>query len=164
MTAAFDARYVITPAPALMPPIDVVLMIDAAAVLGHVPGRALAADHHAEEVDRHHPLEVGEVVVEEAARTSPPIPALLHITWSPPKRSTAKSTTRLDLVGVGDVGRAGTRPRRRARAASASPPLGVDVGDDDLRALVHEPLDDRRGPMPLGAAGDDRDLARELGR
>ena len=70
MTAAFDARYAISPAPALIPPIDVVLMIDAAAVLGHVPRRALAADHHAEEVHAHHAVEVGEVVVEEAARTS----------------------------------------------------------------------------------------------
>ena len=67
MTAAFVARYAITPAPALIPPIDVVLTIDAAAVLRHVPRRALAADHHAEDVHRHHAVEVGEVVVEEAA-------------------------------------------------------------------------------------------------
>ena len=38
-----------------------------AAVLRHVTGGALRAEHHAEQVDPHHLLEVGEVVVEDPA-------------------------------------------------------------------------------------------------
>ena len=85
-----------------------------------------------------------EVVVEEAARSSSAIPALLNMTWSPPKRATAKSTSswtssasatsvRLNAAAVAEL-------RRQLLAA-----LGVHVGDDDLGAFFDEAARPSRG-------------------
>ena len=129
-------------------------------MLRHVPGGPLAADHDAEDVDAHHPVEVGEVVVEEAASSAEPTPALLNMTWSPPNRSTAKSTSAWTWSA------SATSVRWNAAASPSVggqllAPLGVDVGDDDLSALGHEPLGGRAARC-RGAPGDDRDLAVEL--
>ena len=51
---------------------------------------------------------------------------------------------RLHLVGVGDVG-ALERGRVAELGRQLLAALGVDVGDDDLRAFLDEQLDHRRG-------------------
>src|SRR5262249_18319020 len=68
----------------------------------------------------------------------------------------------LHLVGVGDVG-ALERGRRRELGGERLARIGVDVGDDDAGPFLHEPLDDA-ATEPAPAAGDDRDLAGQLGR
>ena len=124
-TAAFETRYTIGPAPPVSAAIDAVLMIEPPPCSA-MWRAALGADHHAEEVDAHHPLEVGEVVVEDAVERARRCPALLNITSSPPNCSTAKSTSRLHVVGVGHVdalerGRvAEGRPRAPRRAPSST--------------------------------------------
>ena len=87
-------------------------------------------------------------------------PALLNMTWSPPKWPTAKSTSSSDLLRVGHIG-----PFEHGRLARASgqllAPLDIHVGDDDLRPFVDEQLDG--GPAdPARSPGDDRHLAGEL--
>ena len=88
------------------------------------------------------------------------MPALLNITWSPPKCPTAKSTSactssasetsvRLERGRVAEGG--------RQRFAL----LDVDVGDDDLGAFRDEQLGGGAAD-PARTPGDDRDLAREL--
>ena len=42
-------------------------MIDPPPLFGHLAGRVAGARHHAQDVDRHDALEIGEVVVEKAA-------------------------------------------------------------------------------------------------
>ena len=129
MTAAFVARYAITPEPALIPPIDVVLTMAPPPCVGHVPGRALAADHHAEDVHGHDPVEVGEVVVEEALERTADAGVVAHDVQA------AEALDRevddgLDLVRVADVGllERGRRPELLGERLAA---VAVDVGDDD---------------------------------
>ena len=70
---------------------------------------------------------------------------------------------RLDLCRVADV--AGDEERLSALVLDQpdrlAPERLVDVGDDHPGAVPHH-LDRRRAADPLGAAGDDRDLALEI--
>ena len=84
-------------------------------------------------------------------------PALFTMTCRPPNFSTAAATSAPTCSG------SETSVRRKkasapSAAASCLTPVGLDVGDDDPRALGHKPLHyaatDARGP-----AGDDGDLA-----
>ena len=92
MTAAFAARYVISPPPALIPPIEVVLMIE--------PPPCSAMCRAARWHPTMTPKRFTRINASKSSRSSsrkrrrrPPIPALLHMTCSPPKRSTVKSTS-----------------------------------------------------------------------
>ena len=67
---------------------------------------------------------------------------------------------RLDLVGLAHVGQLEGGGVTEVGGHLLAP-LGVDVGDDDLGALGHEPLGGRL-PDAGGAPGDDGDLAVEL--
>ena len=71
-------------------------------------------------------------------------PALFDITCRPPNRSTVKSTSACTWsASVTSVcWNAAASP---SSAASASTGVGVDVGDDDPRALLDEALDAWRG-------------------
>ena len=71
MTAAFDAAIGHQPAAGVDPADRRGVDDRATAVLGHVAGRSLAADHDAVDVHAHQRVEVAQVVVEEAARASP---------------------------------------------------------------------------------------------
>ena len=92
------------------------------------------ADHHAEDVHAHHAVEVGEVVVEEAAAPAAD-PGVVAHDVEPAELLDREVDDRLHLVGVGDVGllERGRRAELRGQRLAA---LGVDVGDDDLRALL----------------------------
>ena len=71
-------------------------------------------------------------------------------------KSTSACTSSASATSVA-LERGGVAERRRQLLAA----LGVDVGDDDLGAFRDEQLG-RRAADAAGAAGDDRDLAREL--
>jgi len=75
----------------------------APAVRRHVPRRPLAAGHHAEEVDGHDPLEVPQVVTEEAAGRSGDA-GVVHHHVEPAEGGHREVDDRLELVGGGDVG------------------------------------------------------------
>ena len=103
-----------------------------ATVCRHVPGGALAADDDAPEVHRHHPLVVGEVVVEEACEPAADAGVVDHHV-QPAEALDREVDEPLHVVGVGDVGppeRDGIAERRCQRLAL----LRVDVGD---RRPVH---------------------------
>ncbi len=70
------------------------------------------------------------------------MPALFTMTWSPPNSLDGEvDGLPAPVVGVGDVGRlerGGGAELGRQRLAA----FGVDVGDDDAGAFLHEALDD----------------------
>ena len=68
------------------------------------------------------------------------MPALLHMTWSPPKRSTAKSTSAC-TSSASATSVALERGRVAELGGELLAALGVDVGDDDAGALRDEQLD-----------------------
>ena len=99
----------------------------------------------------HHPVELGEVLVEHALRCiglDPP--ALLTMTCNPPNFSTAVVTSVADLVESRDVGVDEVARRPPTSAASAAPELVLHVGDHHLGALGDESL--ATMPLPIPAA------------
>ena len=88
-------------------------------------------------------VEVGEVVVEEAAARAAD-PGVVAHDVEPAEALDREVDGRLHLVGVGDVGLL-ERGRVAELGGQRLAALGVDVGDDDPRAFGDEALDDRRG-------------------
>ena len=87
------------------------------------------------------------------------MPALLTRIVGGPKASVAVATTAVQRSSS----RTSSGSKRAAppsRAASASPPSRVDVGDHDAGPLGHEQLRLRR-PLPPGGPGDERDPSVE---
>ena len=160
MTAALDARYVITPPPAWMPPIDDMLMIDPPPLVAICRAASRVPAITPKHVDRHDAMEVGEVVVEEAAMHLAGDSGVVHHHVEPAEGFDGTCDQRTDLLGVGDVG----QPEDRVAAQFGGElftSVALDVGDHHPRALRHEPLDDP-GADAGGAAGDDRDLADQF--
>ena len=127
------------PAPALMPAVDEVLMIDPPPWSFMWRAARCAAEQHAEDVDVDHPVEVAEVVVQEAGHRAGDAGVVRHHV-QPTEPLDGEVDQRLHLVGVGDVGlleRGGVAERGGQRLAG----VGVDVGDDDPGALGDEALD-----------------------
>ena len=92
-----------------------------AAVVLHVTRRALGPDDHAEQVDVDDPRGSPRDRRTGSASDALPMPALLNMMCSPPKWSTARSTSAWTSLGVADVGLAGTRRRHRAMRRRAHP-------------------------------------------
>ncbi len=92
-----------------------------------------------------------------------PTPALLHSTSTAPNASSVASRSASSDDELGDVGDdtddVATLVAQLGRGLGDL--LAVDVGDDRAHAFVGEALDERATDA-AGAAGDDRDLAREL--
>src|SRR5581483_4944464 len=118
-TAALAARYATSPAPGLIPPIDVVLTI--------APPPLFAMCRAARWLPSMTPRRFTAVTRSKSRRSSsrkrrnaPPIPALLNITWRPPKRATVKSTSSWTSSALATSVRlnAAAGP---SRAAAASP-------------------------------------------
>ena len=112
-----------SPAPALMPAVDDVLMIDPPPWAFMWRAARWAAEQDAEHVDVHHPGEVAQVVVQEAGHRAGDAGVVRHHV-QPAEVLDGEVDERLHLVGVGDVGllegggvaeRGGQRLDRRRR-------------------------------------------------
>ena len=88
-----------------------------------------------------------------------PMPGVVEHDVEPAELLDREVDGRLHVVGVAHVGALERDRVTELRRQLLAAPF-VDVGDDDLRAFGDEPLD-RRPADAAGAAGDDRDLARE---
>ena len=128
-------------------------------MLGHVPAGALRADDDAEQVHRHHPVEVTQIVSQEPAERTGDAGVVEHDV-QPAECLHGEVDQRLDLVDVGHVGPPeghGIAQLGRQRLAL----LDVHVGDDDLGPFADEELDG--GPAdPARPPGDDGNLPRRV--
>ena len=127
---------------------------------GHVARRALAAEHHAEQVDAHHAMEIRQLVVEEARERRAGDAGIVEHHVQAAATLHGEVDQRLHLVGVRDVGALEQRPAAE-RGRECLPARLVEVRDHDLRALAHEEL--HRGAADAArAAGHDGDFPREF--
>ena len=111
------------PAPASIPAVDDVLMIDPPPWAFMWRAARWRAEQDAEDVDVHHPAEVAQVVVQEAGHRAGHAGVVRHHV-QPAEPLDREVDEGLHLVGVGDVGlleggdvaeRGGHAPRRRRR-------------------------------------------------
>ena len=120
----------------------------------HVAGGPLRAEQHAEHVDVHDPVEVAQVVVQEAGHRAGDAGVVRHDVQAAEVLD-GEVDQRLHLVGVGDVGLL-ERGDVAELAGERLPGVDVDVGDDDPRALLDEALARWRGrcrsPPPVTMA------------
>ena len=125
-----------------------------------MPSGISGARHHAEHVDRHDAVEIGQIVVEESPVHGARDPGVVHHHVQAAEFLDGCGHQRPDLFGVGDVRppEEGVGSQRRGQRLTL---VGFDVGYDDPRALGRELLDyaatDARGP-----AGDDGYFARQI--
>ena len=78
-------------------------MIEPPPLLRHVPRRALTSDHDAEQVDGHNPVEVRQIVAQEAPEGTGYAGVVEHDV-EPAELGHGEVDHPLDLLGVGDVG------------------------------------------------------------
>jgi hypothetical protein len=125
-----------------------------------VSGGLLRAHHHAEQVDRRHALEVGEVLVGQPRVPDSRDPRVVEHDVQPAEGLHREGDQFGDLPLVGDI-RLLERGARAQGVGQCLAAVTIDVGDHDVRALGEEPL---RGSLadPRGAAGDDRNLPGEI--
>src|ERR1700739_2653360 len=123
---------------------------------GHVPRRGAGTEHDAQHIDRHHAMEVFEIITQEAfVHLAGDTGVVDHDVES------AKAVDRcvdkgLDVRGVRNVG----VPEPRAHPTLRGDVLAgvvVDVGDDDIGTRFDELLDDSSAETRC-AAGDDGNL------
>src|SRR5262249_39956326 len=115
--------------------------------------------HDAEDVHGHDAIEVGEVVVEEPLVRGADARVVTHDVEAAEARHRGVDGG-LHLLGVGDVDRL-ENGRVAQLLGEGGAAVGVHVGDDNVRALLDEPLD-HPAAEPARTAGHDRDLAVEI--
>ena len=93
----------------------------AASVLGHVPAGPLGTDHHAEQVDGHHPIEVAEVVAAETAERTGDAGVVDHDV-QPAEGVDGEVDQGLDVVGVATRRSGGRPPPHPVRRPVPLPP------------------------------------------
>src|SRR6202012_1977891 len=116
--------------------------------------------HHAQDIDRHHALEVGQVVVEEAAMHLARGPGVVHHDVEPAEGLDGSRDQGPDLFGVRDVGQTENHVAAQL-GGQLFTTLTLDVGDHHSRALGQELLDDS-GADAGGTSGDDLDLVEQF--
>jgi hypothetical protein len=119
----------------------------------HVPSGISGACQHAQEVDGHDPMKIGQVVIEERAERGARNSGIVHHDVQTAEFFDSTSDQRANLFGVGDICRL-EKDVGAQRGGQRLTAVGFDAADDDPRALGHKPF--HRGMTNTGrAAGDD---------
>ena len=104
-----------------------------------MPSGISGTRHHAQDVDRHDTVEIGQIVVEESAVHGSGDTGVVHHDVQTAEFLDGSGHQCPDLFGIGDVRppKESVRPQRCRQGLAF---VGFDVGDDNPRALGRKPL------------------------